>query len=146
MEDSVKILPLLVTFPFVFTQTLSSQYWWGNLSENVCACDTFGMECALALTDDTHVTSMTVVDFFILSMVGAGISYFVIGSLLIPVRAMLPVFALDTHEKADAFVNLCGGNVYAYTQLRELPRQVREKRGRQYLSHAFVRVEAGHKF
>ncbi len=96
-------------------------------NETFYAC---GMGCAFGMTEGKTFTSMKVVDFPTVSMIEADGSYFVIGSRLTPVRAMIPVFAFGSDKDAEAFVNTYGGMVYGYEQFKEFAKRVREKRGR----------------
>lgn len=95
--------------------------------ETFYAC---GMGCAFGMTEGIHVASMKVVDFTTVSMVEAEDAFFVTGSLLVPVRAMMPLFVFESVDDAEAFVEKYGGTIHDYEQLKELTGRIREERRR----------------
>jgi nitrous oxide reductase accessory protein NosL len=73
---------------------------------------------------------MKVVDFKTVSQIDAEKALYVTGSVLIPVRAMMPVFAFGSSEEAALFVEKYGGVIHSFGQLRELSIRIREERKR----------------
>jgi nitrous oxide reductase accessory protein NosL len=95
--------------------------------ETFFAC---GMGCAFAMTEGKRDVSMAVVDFNTVSMIDAANAYFVTGSLLTPVRAMMPLFVFATEDEAGSFVKKYGGIVHDYGRLEQLAKRIREERRR----------------
>ncbi len=95
--------------------------------ETFYAC---GMGCAFGMTKEREGTSMKVVDFTTMSLIKAEHALYVTGSLLSPVRAMMPVFAFGSNDDAEAFVNKYGGTVHRYVPFKELVLTIRKERGR----------------
>lgn len=154
----MKTLPLIAAFLILLTHSTFSQQAQDalrpDLGEKVGTCDACGMDvfdkmltkveitvenetfhacgmgCAFGMTEGKYVTSMKVVDFPTVSMIAADGAYFVTGSRLTPVRAMMPVFAFGSDEDAEAFVNTYGGAVYGYDKFKELVMRIREERRR----------------
>ena len=95
--------------------------------------DTFyacGMGCAFAMTEGKQIASMKVVDFTTVTIIETADAYYVTGSLLTPVRAMMPVFVFGTDDEAEAFVQKYGGIVHDYGRLEQLANRIREERRR----------------
>jgi nitrous oxide reductase accessory protein NosL len=89
-----------------------------------------GMGCAFGMTEGKSITAMKVVDFNSVSQIDAEKASYVTGSILIPVRAMMPVFAFGSSEEAALFVKKYGGTIHSFGQLRELSIRIREERKR----------------
>ena len=89
-----------------------------------------GIGCAFGMTEGKDVTSMKVVNFTNVSMIEAQEAYYVTGSRLTPVRAMMPVFVFGSDKDAEEFVNKYGGTIYDYIQFKELTMRIRGERGR----------------
>jgi len=87
-----------------------------------------GIGCALAITEGKDVKSVKVIDFKTLKLIDAKGSYFVVGSVISPVRAMLPEFSFAKKSDADDFVKLYGGRVLDYNGMVELARKVKKER------------------
>ena len=95
--------------------------------ETFYAC---GMGCAFGMTKEKEGASMKVVDFTTMSLIEAEHALYITGSLLTPVRAMMPVFAFGSNDDAEAFVNKYGGTVHGYVPFKEFVLTIREERGR----------------
>jgi nitrous oxide reductase accessory protein NosL len=95
--------------------------------ETFFAC---GMGCAFAMTEGKRDVSMKVVDFNTVSTIDATNAYYVTGSLLTPVRAMMPLFVFATEDEAGSFVEKYGGIVHDYVRLKQLATRIREERRR----------------
>ncbi len=154
----MKTLPLIAAFLFFFAFNVYSQQarelLRPDLGERVGTCDACGMDvfnkmltkveitadddtfyacgmgCAFGMTEGKDVTSMKVVNFTNVSMIEAESAYYVTGSLLVPVRAMMPLFVFGSNNDAKAFVDTYGGTVHDYGQLKELAKRIREERRR----------------
>jgi nitrous oxide reductase accessory protein NosL len=154
----MKTIPLIIILIFLFVHIAFSQQAHEvlrpNLGEKVGTCDACGMEvfdrmltkvaitadgetfyacgmgCAFGMAEGKQVTSMKVVDFTTVSMVEAEDAFFVTGTLLVPVRAMMPLFVFATIDDAEAFVEKYGGTIHDYGGMKELAVRIREERRR----------------
>jgi hypothetical protein len=157
-ESIMKTIPLITALLILFTHlTLSQQVQEllrPDLGKKVGTCDACGMEvfdrmltkvaitadgetfyacgmgCAFGMTEGKEVTSMKVVDFTTVSMVEAEDAFFVTGSLLVPVRAMMPLFVFESIDDAEAFVEKYCGTIHDYGGIKELAVRIREERRR----------------
>ncbi len=154
----MKTLPLIIILIFLFTHIAFSQQaqemLLPNLGERVGTCDACGMEvfdrmltkveitvddntfyacamgCAFGMTEGKVVTSMKVFDFPTVTLVDAKDASYVTGSIVVPVRAMMPVFAFESNDEVESFVGKYGGKVHTYEELKELAMRIREERRR----------------
>jgi nitrous oxide reductase accessory protein NosL len=154
MKRAVILLSFLTfSIHFVFTQQ-AQEMLRPDLGERVGTCDACGMDvfdnmltkveitadgetffacgmgCAFAMTEGKRDVSMKVVDFNTVSMIDAAKAYYVTGSLLTPVRAMMPLFVFATENEAMSFMEKYGGIVHDYGGLEQLAKRIREERRR----------------
>jgi nitrous oxide reductase accessory protein NosL len=95
--------------------------------ETIYAC---GLGCAFRMTEGKQVISMKVIEFPTVSMIEAKDAFFVTGSVLTPVRAMMPVFVFGSYDDAEVFAGKYGGKIHDYVQLQDLSERIREERRR----------------
>jgi nitrous oxide reductase accessory protein NosL len=154
----MKNLSLLLLFIFMIMGIAFSQSGQDalrpDLGEKVGTCDACGMEvfdkmltkveitaddntffacgmgCAFGMTEGKTVASMKVVDFNTVTQIDAEKAFYVTGSIIIPVRAMMPVFVFGSRDEAGLFVEKYGGTIHEFDQLRELAIKIREERRR----------------
>lgn len=87
-----------------------------------------GIGCALAIMEGKNVKLVKVIDFKTFKLIDAKDSYFVVGSVISPVRAMLPEFSFAKKDDANNFVKIYGGQVLNYDSMVELAGKVKEER------------------
>ncbi len=87
-----------------------------------------GISCATAIMEGKQVKDIKVIDFKTFKQVDARKSWFVTGSVVLPARAMLPVFSFSSKKSADEFVKVYGGHVLDYQQMLKIAKSIREKR------------------
>lgn len=87
-----------------------------------------GFGCAAVLMQGREVRSIRVVDFVTGSMTGAGESYFVVASNVVPARAMLPVLSFRNKGDAVSFVKVHGGRILEFTEMADLGARIHSER------------------
>ncbi|CUT03213.1 nitrous oxide reductase accessory protein NosL [Candidatus Chrysopegis kryptomonas] len=87
-----------------------------------------GIGCATAIMEGKNVKDVKVVDFKTFKLVDAKKSWFVVGSVISPVRAMLPEFSFASKKEADEFAKIYGGKVLDYQSMFDLAKKIREER------------------
>lgn len=150
---SLILISLSIFTHIVFSQQ-AQEMLRPNLGEKIGTCDACGMDvfdrmltkveitvddntfyacamgCAFGMTEGKVVSSMKVVDFPTVTLVDANNASYVTGSIVVPVRAMMPVFAFKSNNEAETFVEKYGGNVHTFEELKELAIKLREERRR----------------
>lgn len=86
------------------------------------------MDGAAALSEGKSPSSTKVVDFTTLTMVDMESAWYVAGSIIAPVRAMMPVFAFANKKDAEAFAGKYAGHVRDYRAMSALVGKFREER------------------
>jgi len=151
MVRKILILALAILTSFSYAQ-IGSETLKPNLGKKLGVCNVCGMEvfekmmtrveiliddsiyhacgigCALTLMEGKNVKSVKVIDFKTFKLVDAKNSYFVVGSVILPARAMLLEFSFAKRSDANDFVKLYGGQVLDYNGMIELARKVKEER------------------
>jgi len=89
---------------------------------------TCGLGCAAAMTEGKSPSSTRVVDFSTLTMVNMESAWYVAGSIIAPVRAMMPVFAFANKKDAEAFAAAYGGHATEYGTMKLLVEKIRQER------------------
>ncbi len=87
-----------------------------------------GIGCATAIMEGKNVKDVKVIDFKTFKLVDARKSWFVVGSVISPVRAMLPEFSFASKKEADEFTKIYGGKVLDYQGMFDLAKKIREER------------------
>ncbi len=87
-----------------------------------------GIGCALTIMEGKNAKSVKVVDFKTFKLIDAKNSYFVVGSVISPVRAMLPEFSFANGGDANDFVKLYGGRVLDYNSMIDLAKRIKEEK------------------
>ncbi len=152
MKPKILTLIILSLLPFlVFSQT-SADLLKPDLGRKLGVCSVCGMEvfekmmtrveisvddtvyhacgigCATAIMEGKNVKGIKVIDFKTFKLVDAKKSWFVVGSVISPVRAMLPEFSFKNKNEADEFSKIYGGRVLDYQTMFDLAKKIREER------------------
>jgi nitrous oxide reductase accessory protein NosL len=87
-----------------------------------------GIGCATVIIDEhnTDIKDIKVIDFKTFKLVNARKVLFVIGSVITPVRAMLPEFSFSKKKDAEDFVKIYGGRILNYEEMTKLAREIRK--------------------
>ncbi len=87
-----------------------------------------GIGCATTIIDEhnQNVKDVKVIDFKTFKLVDARKASFVVGSVISPVRAMLPEFSFLKKKDAEDFVKIYGGRILKYEEMSELARKIRK--------------------
>lgn len=87
-----------------------------------------GLGCAAALSEGKSPSSTKVVNFTTLTMVDMESAWYVTGSIIAPVRAMMPVFVFANKKDAEAFAGKYSGQVRDSRGMSALVEKIREER------------------
>lgn len=81
-----------------------------------------GIGCASVIIGEheRNVKDVKVIDFKTFKLIDAKKAWFVVGGVILPVRAMLPEFSFSSKKEADNFVKVYGGHVLKYEEMIEL--------------------------
>ncbi len=87
-----------------------------------------GIGCATAIIDEhrQNVKDVKVIDFKTFKLIDAKKASFVVGSVISPVRAMLPEFSFLNKKDADDFVKIYGGRILKYEEMTDIARKIRK--------------------
>ncbi|MEN3038521.1 MAG: nitrous oxide reductase accessory protein NosL [Candidatus Kryptonium sp.] len=87
-----------------------------------------GLGCAATIMQGKTVKEIKSVDFKTFKLIDAKKAWFVVGSVIIPVRAMLPAFSFSSKDDAENFAKIYGGRLFDYKGMIDFVKKISEER------------------